>query len=110
MSMTTTHSNNDSDRFDQWASRYEQSWMQHALFEPAHQATLMLVTPLVPQPESVLDVGCGTGTLLRRSGMLWPQAHLIGVDPAAGMVEMAQHLTPHATFLTGMACCVTILT
>jgi ubiquinone/menaquinone biosynthesis C-methylase UbiE len=99
----TTHRKNDIDRFDQWANHYDDSWMQRALFDPAHQATLALAATLVSQPESVLDVGCGTGKLLRRAQTVWPQAHLTGVDPAEGMVETAQRLNPNATFLTGMA-------
>ncbi|HEU5374111.1 MAG TPA: class I SAM-dependent methyltransferase [Ktedonobacteraceae bacterium] len=51
----------------------------------------------------ILDVGCGTGKLLRRAGACWPEAQLIGVDPAEGMIEMAKHLTPHAMFFSGMA-------
>jgi ubiquinone/menaquinone biosynthesis C-methylase UbiE len=83
--------------------RFEVSWMQRALFEPAHQATFALATQCVPQPERVLDVGCGTGKLLRRYETVWPQALLIDVDPAEGMVKMALRLTPNATFLKGMA-------
>jgi ubiquinone/menaquinone biosynthesis C-methylase UbiE len=93
----------DVDRFDQWSRTYEESWMQRAFFEPAHSATLDLAARLVAQPASILDVGCGTGKLLRRASARWPQARLIGVDPAKGMVELAQRLTPAATFFTGAA-------
>lgn len=41
-------------------------------------------------PESrILDVGCGSGALLRLLGRLRPDARLTGVDPAAGMVREA---------------------
>ena len=101
--MTTTHRGKDIERFDRWSSTYEDSWMQRALFEQAHRATLALAAGIVQQPASILDVGCGTGKLLRQARSYWPQAHLIGVDPARGMIEMAQRLTPTTTFLTGMA-------
>jgi ubiquinone/menaquinone biosynthesis C-methylase UbiE len=101
--MTTKHREKDIERFDQWASTYENSWLQRALFDRAHQATLALAAGIVPQPASVLDVGCGTGKLLRRATTCWPEAQLIGVDPANGMIEMARRLTPNATFSTGMA-------
>lgn len=52
-------------------------------------------------PGAVLDIGCGTGRLLRRAGRRWPDARLLGVDPAPGMIEMARRLTPDATFLHG---------
>ena len=101
--MTTKHNEKDVERFDQWASTYENSWLQRALFERVYQATLTLAAGIVHQPVSVLDVGCGTGKLLRRATTYWPEAQLIGVDPANGMIEMAKRLTPNATFFTGMA-------
>jgi ubiquinone/menaquinone biosynthesis C-methylase UbiE len=101
--MTTKHHDKDIERFDQWASTYENSWLQRAFFDRAHQATLALAAGIVQQPVSVLDVGCGTGKLLRRAHTYWPEAQLIGVDPANGMIEMAKRLTPNATFFTGMA-------
>ena len=101
--MTTTHREKDIERFDHWSSTYEQSWMQRALFDPAHQATLALAAGIVQQPGSVLDVGCGTGKLLRQARTYWPEAQLIGVDPANGMLEMAKRLTPNATFFPSMA-------
>jgi ubiquinone/menaquinone biosynthesis C-methylase UbiE len=101
--MSTTQREKDIERFDHWSSTYEESWMQHALFEQAHHATLALAAGIVQQPESILDVGCGTGKLLRQARTCWPEAHLIGIDPAKGMIEMAQRLTPNATFLTGLA-------
>src|SRR6266705_1500550 len=101
--MTTTHRDKDIERFDQWANTYEHSWMQRAFFDQAHQATLALAAGIVHQPASVLDVGCGTGKLLRQARSSWPEAQLIGVDPANGMIEMAKRLTPNVTFFTGMA-------
>lgn len=101
--MTTTHHKRDIEQFDHWSGTYEQSWMQRVFFDRAHQAILALAAERVPQPETVLDVGCGTGKLLRRAGTYWPEAHLIGVDPAQGMIEIAKRLTPNATFFTSMA-------
>lgn len=101
--MTTKQRDTDVERFDHWASTYEQSWMQRAFFDKAHRAVLALAAGLIQQPASVLDIGCGTGKLLRRAGIQWPEARLIGVDPASGMIEMAKRLTPNATFYTGMA-------
>ena len=101
--MTTKHREKDIGHFDQWASSYENSWLQRAFFDRAHQATLALAASTVHQPVSILDVGCGTGKLLRRAATYWPEAQLIGVDPANGMIEVAKRLTPNATFSTGMA-------
>ena len=101
--MTTKHHERDIERFDQWASTYESSWLQRTFFDRAHQAMLALAADIVHQPVSVLDVGCGTGKLLRRATTYWPEAQLIGVDPANGMIEEARRLTPNATFFTGMS-------
>ena len=101
--MATQHRTKDIERFDQWSDTYEHSWMQRVFFDPAHQKTLDLAAKVVPQPADVLDVGCGTGKLLRRVHARWPQAHLIGVDPATGMIEVAKGLTPGAAFSAGMA-------
>ena len=98
--MATKHRERDIEHFDQWSSSYENSWMQRAFFDQIHQATLALAASIVHQPESVLDVGCGTGRLLRRAYRYWPEAQLIGVDPAQGMIEKAKLLTPNATFFT----------
>jgi len=101
--MATKHREKDIERFDQWSSTYEDSWLQRAFFDQTHQAALALAASIVHQPESVLDVGCGTGRLLRRAYRYWPEAQLIGVDPAQGMIEQAKLLTPNATFYTAMA-------
>lgn len=101
--MATKHRIRDIEHFDKWSSTYEDSWLQRALFDRAHRATLALAAGIVHQPGSILDVGCGTGKLLRRANRYWPDAQLIGVDPAKGMIEMAKRLTPYATFFTGMA-------
>ena len=54
-------------------------------------------------PEVVLDVGCGTGRLLRRAASFWPEAQLVGVDPASGMIESARKLAPTTTFYHAQA-------
>jgi ubiquinone/menaquinone biosynthesis C-methylase UbiE len=44
---------------------------------------------IVPHPDRVLDVGCGTGTLLRKAAERFDGAEMVGVDPESGMVEAA---------------------
>lgn len=95
--------NEDVDRFDRWSETYEDSWLQRWLFERVHKAVLNVVAQRGIEPGVILDVGCGTGKLLRAAGARWPNAQLIGVDPAQGMVKVAQRLNPDATFLVGTA-------
>jgi ubiquinone/menaquinone biosynthesis C-methylase UbiE len=54
-------------------------------------------------PNAILDVGCGTGRLLRKAKELWPNARLVGVDAADKMVEKAKQLFPQAEFHVAMA-------
>ena len=47
----------------------------------------------------ILDVGCGTGALLRFLGGVRPDARLTGVDPADEMVRVAASASASATVL-----------
>lgn len=49
--------------------------------------------PLVMAAEAVLDVGCGTGTLLHAARAAGHTGRLCGLDPAAGMLERARQRT-----------------
>src|SRR6266508_3183731 len=71
-------------RFDAWASTYEHSVLQR---------TLQLVRQLMPRPQRLLDVGCGTGRLLRQARHQYPEALLVGIDTAWGMVASAAATT-----------------
>ena len=46
--------------------------------------------PLVMAAGSVLDVGCGTGMLLRRARAAGHPGRLCGLDPAAAMLDVAR--------------------
>jgi ubiquinone/menaquinone biosynthesis C-methylase UbiE len=81
-------------RFDAWASTYERSILQPTLYVPAQQRALQFAGQLMPQPQRVLDVGCGTGRLLRQARQCHPSAMLVGVDLAWGMVATAAAATP----------------
>jgi len=49
-----------------------------------------LYLPLVLSAQSVLDVGCGTGALLRTARKAGHGGRLCGLDPADGMLEQAR--------------------
>jgi len=49
-------------------------------------------------PSCIIDVGCGTGRLLRAAAVRWPEAQLFGIDPAEQMVSEANRLNPNAIF------------
>jgi ubiquinone/menaquinone biosynthesis C-methylase UbiE len=79
----------DVDRFDRWAATYDRHWMQRRIFEPVQRTVLTLAAQEVPQPAAILDVGCGTGRLLRLAEGQFPRAKLVGVDAATEMVRQA---------------------
>jgi ubiquinone/menaquinone biosynthesis C-methylase UbiE len=81
-------------RFDRWASSYDDNTLQEHLFVPVHRTTLQLAVRLLPQPRRILDVGCGTGRLLRQARQRHPTAELVGVDLAGRMVATASAATP----------------
>ena len=41
------------------------------------------------RPAALLDIGTGTGTLLREAALRWPGLGLVGLDGSRGMLEVA---------------------
>jgi hypothetical protein len=81
-------------RFDRRASTYETSALQPFLFGPVQHTALQLARQHLPQARRILEVGCGTGQLLRRARPCYPLASLIGIDLAGQMLATANALTP----------------
>ncbi len=75
--------------FDQRALGYEQGWrgrMHHDIADRAVQLALSVHA----EPQRVLDVGCGTGYLLRMLARRCPDAsELSGIDAAPAMIATA---------------------
>jgi ubiquinone/menaquinone biosynthesis C-methylase UbiE len=95
--------NKDIEHFERWSATYERSLLQRTLFDRVHAAVLDAIAAMGAAPTSILDIGCGTGRLLRAMQARWPEARLFGVDPTEGMVRVARQLTPQATFFGGAA-------
>jgi ubiquinone/menaquinone biosynthesis C-methylase UbiE len=91
---------NDVQRFNRWAPTYDRSVMQRLYFGPVHSKMLDLLVQEGPKdpPRCIIDIGCGTGRLLRAASVRWPEAQLFGVDPAEQMISEANRLNPNATF------------
>ena len=92
----------DVKKFNFRSSTYEDSWLQYLYFDRIHKGVLSLVN-VKSAPGDILDVGCGTGRLLRKIRERWPYARLIGVDPAEGMVKKARQMMPDSTFIVSPA-------
>ncbi|HET7421876.1 MAG TPA: methyltransferase domain-containing protein [Candidatus Dormibacteraeota bacterium] len=89
-----SRSRSDVDRFERWSGTYERHYLQRLVFEPVQEAVLDLAAAEMPKPIAILDVGCGTGRLLRSAERRFPGATLEGVDAARGMIKQAQAVLP----------------
>jgi len=84
----------DIDRFGEWAPTYEQHWMQRRIMGPVQEMVLEMAAAQVRRPAAILDIGCGTGRLLRAAAERFPGARLEGVDAAEGMIKQAAATLP----------------
>jgi ubiquinone/menaquinone biosynthesis C-methylase UbiE len=98
----TEEKSDDIQYFNRRSFTYENSLEQWFFFDRIQKAVLNMVEKEYT-PKVVLDVGCGTGRLLRKVRERWPRAQLIGVDAAAGMIDRARQLMPYATFYVSKA-------
>ena len=60
------------------------------LHPPEERDDLRFYLPLVLSAQAVLDVGCGTGALLRMARAAGHTGRLVGLDPAGGMLQQAR--------------------
>lgn len=82
----------DVDAYNDRATGYERGW-RGRLHHEIVDRTAGLAVATVTAPERVLDVGCGTGYLLRSLAHFYPNAELLaGIDAAPQMITVAQNL------------------
>lgn len=62
-------------------------------YPPERRADFAFYLPLIMSARSVLDVGCGTGALLRMARDSGHSGRLRGLDPALGMLNQARQRT-----------------
>ena len=87
--------------FDQRAPGYDDGWLGRLHHEIADR-TADLALARVPAPHRILDVGCGTGYLLRQLAARAPEAAgLVGIDPAPAMIKAAGAPTADARLRFG---------
>jgi ubiquinone/menaquinone biosynthesis C-methylase UbiE len=91
--------------FHDRADTYEDGWRGRMHHDIATR-TVDLVLESDGAPRHVLDVGCGTGLLLRLLAPRLSQAHtLVGIDAAPGMIAVANSMAndPRLRFSEGRA-------
>jgi len=75
--------------FEERAPGYDGGW-QGRLHHEIADRTVALLTTSGGTPAGVLDVGCGTGYLLRQLARRWPgTGRFVGVDPSPSMIDVA---------------------
>jgi ubiquinone/menaquinone biosynthesis C-methylase UbiE len=92
--MTRDARDRNVDGFGRWADSYDRSVLQRLLFAPVHDCMLGQTATMCPALSSVLDIGSGTGLLLRKAAERFPSAQLTGIDAAEDMVRVARALVP----------------
>jgi ubiquinone/menaquinone biosynthesis C-methylase UbiE len=95
----------DVQAFDERAASYE-AGRHGQLHKEISDRVVGLVLSRVPAPRRVLDVGCGTGYVLRQLAARLPRAsEFLGVDPAPKMIETARSASPdeRLNFMLGTA-------
>ncbi len=75
-------------RFDQWSGSYDRTPGQ-SFFRRIHRPVVEAICSRRAMPRRVVDIGCGTGRLLEKVLHRLPDAELVGVDPAEGMIAVA---------------------
>ncbi|MFH1150948.1 MAG: methyltransferase domain-containing protein [Actinomycetota bacterium] len=80
------------EHFDDWSSTYERSRFWKHYFEPLHE--LIVARAGDVGGLSILDLGCGTGDMLRRFARAGA-SRLVGTDLSEGMLEVAGELSRH---------------
>ncbi len=83
-------------QFDSLADHYDEAGFWNWYFIKSADVALGLskrfFQPL--QKINVLDVGCGTGTLITKLGTSFPSATLVGLDISQKMLNIAERKTP----------------
>jgi ubiquinone/menaquinone biosynthesis C-methylase UbiE len=91
--------------FNDRAAGYDHGW-RGRLHHEISERTASLAVATVAAPNRVLDLGCGTGYLLRELASRYPDAEqLVGIDVAPAMVKAANAITQddRLTFAVGVA-------
>lgn len=94
---------NDVAKFNDRAATYESDWLGRNFHALVQRTTLDIAARVQANPAAILDVGCGTGFLLRLAAERFPTATRAGVDAAERMIEVAAPADPTARLILAPA-------
>ena len=82
-------------RYEVWeklAHKYNNLWVQKYSLGPTRREVRRIILPyLSGKPEAkVLEIGCGTGQLIKEIGEVHKNVDYLGIDVAENMVEIAK--------------------
>jgi tRNA (cmo5U34)-methyltransferase len=60
-------------------------------YDDFHKETIEIIKCIIPLPNSWLDTGCGTGTLIEKALPEFPSTEFYLCDPSIGMMEQAKN-------------------
>ncbi|GAA3192169.1 class I SAM-dependent methyltransferase [Actinocorallia longicatena] len=86
-------------RFERWAEHYDASQLQRVLYEPVHRE----VAAGIDGRGRLLDIGCGTGRLLRYLAGRRQGLDLVGLDASTAMAARARTAAGTARVVVGRA-------
>lgn len=89
------HSDPVQNEYARLASQYDRRWSFYV--NATVQETLYRLD--LSSHERILDLGCGTGTLIQRLLHLAPELEIVGLDPSAEMLNIAQRKLPQSVEL-----------
>lgn len=85
-----SHTHEQGAHFDSIAHEYDEAIPAHVM-EHYHRKRVAVIRAWAPPGGKVLDVGCGTGALLKRCA---PHFAVYGVDPSGGMLRVLAGPSP----------------
>jgi len=75
-------------QFNQWAKWFDSPIFSYWQFYLSNKKALHMLD--IKNDSSLLDIGCGTGILLKQAANLQTNIKLYGLDISAGMIEKAK--------------------
>lgn len=81
------------------ADKYDHLWVQKYSLTPTREEVMKRLDGI--KPGSLIDIGCGTGQLLRQISMAHPKIELTGIDKAQEMIGKCREKKIPGQFICG---------